>query len=517
MQFLGFHLDRHHFQLALIDKNRKGVEIRTLKMVPFSEAESVKRLYSKNFRGKVAIGLSPKDFLIRSLELKIGKSRHTEEAIAFQSETTNHLNPEEILTIPLLKKREGGATEATLFNASRPAIKNHLLELEKIGIEPDQLTSTCCALCHFIRWKIPKLESVFIIDLGFNEWTCVWMEKGELKKSYSIPGGIEALLTELWEDRKKILLQKEIEGVAKQIDLLQLKSHFNPNLSAKLNELRQHLAKIIFSFHRLADSRPVIFTGRVDAFSHLKEFLGESFKEVISTEHQGSLTLDEQKYAIAIGLALELTSPHSLQFLKRDFYPKKQWRRLGLFSMGLVLTSLLLTVGLLILGTYHQKIRKSQMVASLRLSLEESSPIFKGKIFADADQDETLERWIHTVETQNKPYVYIPQSPKVAEVFQWLSSHPLIELFKKEGDPLVIREIRYQLVQFPKIGSSKEPYLAKVELEFEVKGAIYARKFHEALLKGDHYVDPHLEITWEALSHSYRTSFYLKNRSSHVF
>ena len=104
----------------------------------------------------------------------------------------------------------------------------------------------------------------------------------------------------------------------------------------------------------------------------------------------------------------------------------------------------------------------------------------------------------------------------MAEVLAWISSHPLLETLKKEGDPLLICEMRYQLVQFPKLGSTQEPYLAKIELEFQVREALHARKFHEALLKGDDKVDPHLEITWEPLADSYRTSFFLKNRSPYV-
>ena len=157
------------------------------------------------------------------------------------------------------------------------------------------------------------------------------------------------------------------------------------------------------------------------------------------------------------------------------------------------------------------------MIHFLGSSLERWDPQLKKKIFEGSEnEEEILEKWIHSVESHNKEYTYLPQNPKAAEFLSWLSAHPIIQALKSEGDPMDIREIRYQLIQHPSVNSPQEPYLAKVELEFKVKEATHARKFHEALLKGDERVDPTLEITWEALSETYRTSFHLKNRSPYV-
>jgi hypothetical protein len=157
------------------------------------------------------------------------------------------------------------------------------------------------------------------------------------------------------------------------------------------------------------------------------------------------------------------------------------------------------------------------MVDSLRLSLEGWDPSYKKKILSSANEEQIIDRWIATVETNNKEYPYILKAPKIAEVLSWLSTHPLLDQLKKEEDPIHIQELHYQLLKFPKIGSTKEPYQAKVEIEFRFNSAINARKFHEALLKGDTVVDPALEVTWETLHDGYRTSFFLKNRSAHVY
>jgi hypothetical protein len=508
MFILGIHLDPPYVLGALIQKNREGIKIHALRSAFLYEPDNVKQLYiasERPFKGKIASGISAKDFLIRSLELKIANHRHIEEAIAFQAEATSHLNPKEILTVHRLRKNEKGNTEALLFTAPREALKQHLIKLEALQIDPDAVSAIPEALCQFARWKFPHLLDAFIIDLGSHEWTCAWMEKGQLKKAHVIAGGVEALLEALLEDRKKILLKKEIEGAAKQIDLLLLKSGLNPHLTEKLNEMRQELSKIHYSFQRGAEKKAILFTGRTNAFIHLSEFL------IDASENPFSLSLEEQKFAPALGLALTQTNSHPLQFRQGEFFPQKNWRKLGLYALSLITFSLLGCGILFYFGSRSIQSRKKEMANSLKPSLQ------KGKFSSEgSNAEERIVRWISAVEASNKEYPYILQAPKAAEVLAWFSSHPLLEKFKNEGDPIELREIRYQLVQFPKIGSPKEPYLAKVEIEFQFKNATNGRKFHEALREGDNRVDPRLDVTWDVLHDGYRASFFLKNRSPYV-
>lgn len=516
MLILGIHLDPPYVLGALIQKHRKGVEIRALRTSFLYEPDNVKQLYIASgeakkaplfgsvFRGRVVSGLSAKDFLIRPIELKIAHSRHVEEAIAFQSEATTHFNPKEIVTIPLLQRKEKGSVEALLFTAPRNALQQHLIELEKLQVDPDKVSAVPEALCQFVRWKFPHLSDAFILDLGSHEWTCAWMEKGQLKKAHAISGGIEALLLALLEDRKKILIKKEIEGAAKQIDLLLLKPELNPHLTEKLNELRQELSKIRYSFQRGLEKKTIILTGRANAFIHLSEFLIDPAENILP------LPPEEQKFAAPIGLALAEANSHALQFRQGDFFPRKNWKRLGVYALSLLTASSFLSGSLLYLGLHSIQSRKEEMLHSVQPSLQ------KRKLSENGTVEERIDRWISAVETNNKEYSYILQAPKVAEVLSWISSHPLLEELKKEGDPIELKEIRYQLVKFPKIGSPKESYLAKVEIEFQFKSAMNARKFHEALREGDERVDPKLDITWDALHDGYRASFFLKNRGPHA-
>lgn len=502
MNVFGIQIDAPHIRTCLLRKGSKGIVIETLNSASLNEDLNVKRLYIENFKGRIVSGLSAKNFLIRSMEVKVTGGKHVDEAIAFQSEALSHFKPEDVLTVPVIDKREKGKAEVLLFTVPRERMKEHLLELERLKIDPDAVSTVPSALCRFIRWKFPKLADAFIIDLGSNEITCALLENGDLKKSHAISKGIEGLLVALHEDRKKILLKKEIEGAAKQIDLLLLKPGLNPHLSGELNELRQELAKIYFSFCRSL-TKPVIFTGRSDAFIHLREYL------IDYTEGEWPISFDEQKFAVSIGLALDQISEHPIQLRREEFFPRKNWARMGFYSLLLLASSFILSGSLLILGMESVSSRKQEMLNYLQPT-SRKSPLKKRKIEKQIDQ------WISAIEANNKEYAYILQGPKVAEVLAWLTSHPLLEQFKNGGDPIDVREIKYQLISYPTVQSGKDPFLVKVEMEFKFKSLMNARKFHESLRQGDEWVDPDLEMTWDALNDGYCASFYMKNRSPHV-
>ncbi len=500
MNILGIHLDFPYVRISLIQKRRRRVQIRTLKTISLQEESDVKPLYTENFKGRVVSALSAKDFLIRLIEIKAPGGPHLEETLTFQSEALNHFNPEEVLTVPFFSKTE--KSEALLFTVLKERFREHLKKLEELEIDPDVVSTVPSALSHFIRWKFPTLTDAFIIDLGSSGITCVLIEGGRLKKAHSVSRGVETLLNALYEDRKKTLLKKEIEGAAKQIDLLLLKSGLNLHLSEELNEIRQEIAKIFYSFNR-NEIKPIIFTGRVDAFIHFREFLTDS------VEGEWVLTPDEQKFAVSTGLALEQTSSYPLQLRRGEFFPQKNWARMGLYALSLLAGSLILSATLLGFGLSSNSLSKQQMVDSLQTTSIQ-------KLFTEGAMEEQIDHWIAEIETNTKEYPYIPQTPKVTQTLSWLSYHPLLREFKKEGDPIQLRELKYQLVSFPKINSDKEPFLAKVELEFNFKSLMNARKFHEALREGDEWVDPNLEIDWDTLSNGYRASFYMKNRSPYV-
>jgi len=507
MKFLGLEIDHHFIRAAALEKGRNGFKISVLKMARITDPDNVKLLYKAGFKGRLVSGLSSKDVILRNLDLNIGKTRHIETALMFQSEGMTHLNPLEMISIPHSIKKSVGKVEALLVTASREALKAHLKEFETLEADLDCVSFNGLAIAQYIRWRAPKLSDAFLVHLGQSEWTSVYLEKNEVKKSFALGSGTDGLLTALWEDRKKNLLPKEIEEVARQIDLLQIKPNLNPHLSLKLREIRQELGKVIFSFHRIADQRPIVFTGDIGAFGSLREFLIEAFKEAITKEYDENLDLEERKYAIPIGLALEQFN-RPLQLLREEFFPKKNWKLSGFYGLLLIFLSVSLSLLLLTFGLNTIDIRKAKMIASFQGLIDQWEPEFKELLYKN--EELALEKWISNVETYKKEYPYILDVPRSSEVLSWLDEHPLLQEFKLEKDPFDLRDFHYQLVEYPKIGSLQNRYRAKVDLQFKVKSPMNARRFHETLLKGDEIVDSSGEVTWEPLNESYRTSFYLK-------
>ena len=506
MNILGIHLDYPFVRLSLIRKQGKVVDNRNLKMISLEPPEgrnSTKTapperaiaLFLENFKGKVASGLSANDFLVRSIETKTISPKHLEDTIRFQSEAISHFKTEEILTVPLVSKKD---EDTLLFTVLKKSLETHLSDLSNLNIEPDSVSTVSSALCHFIQWKYPKLQDAFLIDLGSNEIVCALLKNGKLKKSNQIPGGITSLFGALLEDRKKILLKKEIEGAAKQIDLLLLKPRLNSNLSSLLKDTKLKIEQIYYSYTRGVPI-PVIFTGFSDSFFHLREYLMDF------SEREYPLSLEEQHFAVSLGLAIEQTSPHRLQLLRDEFFPDKNWSRMGLSALMLLLFSTLLSLGLIFWGLQSNSTRTKKMFEVSNLSVAKNYE----------EMEEKLDSWITSIEKNNKEYPYILQAPRTLRVLSWISNHPLLNELKIE-DPIEIHEVRYQLERYPKANSNRDPFLAKVELEFSFQSAINSRRFHEALRKGDDLVNPNLEITWEALQNSFRTTFYLKNERPYV-
>ena len=509
MQVLGVHIDSPFLRFALVQKTRQGIELFALKSATFPDSDSVKQLYKGSFSGPIISGLAASELLIRPIEIQKGTRRHFEEIVAFQSASTMHLNPTEVLSVPLLLNQ---GTEALLFTASKEGLRHHLGELERWQIDPSRVTAVPLALIQYALWKTPTLQEAFLIHLGSSEWTCVWMEKKGLKKAHAIAGGIEMLLSALWEDRRKTLFKKEMEGFAKQIDLLQLQGELNPHFAGLLKKMRQELAKVIYSFHRAGGGKPVLFTGRVDPFIHLREYLLEGLKDYIVEGDKQGPGLEETKYAIPIGLTLEHRS-QALQLRREEFFPKENWQKAGLFSLCLFLLAIGLSLGLACLGHWMVQQRKSERIASIQIALDRWDPSLKEHCLSQAP---ILEQLRQAIASHPKEYPYISQAPKVAEVLTWLDTHPLFQSMKKEQEPIEILSLHYHLLQFPTVESPQEPYVAQVEMEFNMASPLYMRKFHEALLQGDALVDPGREVHWEALEDRCRISFYLKNRSPHV-
>lgn len=508
MQILGISIDKPLLHLAFIEKNqrRKGFY---LKSFPLNEIENVKQLYTPSFKGKISSTFSAKNLLMRTFEVNTASEKHLEQAIAFQAEALSHFDEKDLFSIPHIVKRLKDKTEIQLFTTPREVLREHLDSLEKINLDPDCVTASPLALTHYVKWKLPNLQNAFLLNLGSEEWTCVCIQNGEMKKFHSILGGTESLLAAFGEDRKKNLSAKEIIGAAKQIDLLEMQASLNSHLFSQLVSMKQEVSRIIYSFFLLYGQNPLLFTGQIDAFGQIQEYLEKELGDLICPNISPEISREEQKYAIPIGLVVGFNK-NKVQFRKNEFFPKKIWKKAGLYSLSFITASLLIGGSCILMGNHILQTHQQKMASLLQENLNRWDPPLAEKIFAGSCNEEVFAGWNRSVAVHSKEYPYIARFPKVSEVLSWIYQHPVVLAAKQTEDPIVIQSIRYQLLRHPKIEAPKDPYEGKVEIEFTTKNPLNARKFHQSLHKGEGWVDSEQEIQWEPSENLYRTSFYLK-------
>ena len=506
MRRLGLYLDPPYLSLGVVETRGKRVIIHSIKSLIPLTAENVKQLYIRETPHHVAVAIPT---LVRTLHLTVSSPKQIARILPFQVESISSLPSQDIAYTTLLHPAKSGP-EATIFLTSKEFLKKNLIDWSNYGLVPDLVCATFSALNNFSLHFIPTLSSLFIIDLGSQKWNCVWMENNKIKKGFTIEFGIENLLAALWEDVKKVLFSKEIEGVASQMNLLQFKPHSHPHLSKKLEEARNSLANVLYSFQKESGPKPVFFTGRIDAFMNFREYLLEPIPD-LSLWQSEDISLDAQKGAIAIGSALE----RKTQFLTGEFTPRKTWEKTGIWSVLLMLFSITISISLILGSRKKLESEKETLASSFKEILLQSDKNLADSLFV-ADLEKGLEEAAFAIQKYDKETPYILQTSNVTELLGWLSSHPLLQALQKSNDPIEIRDVKYQLISFPHIDAMQEKYRAKVELEFSSKSSMNARKFHEALLQGDEFVNEQEELTWDSSGDIYRTSFFLNNKGSHA-
>ena len=515
MQILGIHYDRPFIRWALLDHKSKKTEILSLKSFIPTDPDHVKQLYIQEKKNAVATGIKA---IVRTLNFKVNSRKKIEAGLPFQVESLTHLTLDELVYSSQIFPHKTGA-DATIFLAAKESLVSHLHDWHQQGIRPDLVTAIPQALMRFTQFRMPELKEGFIVYLGSEDWTCIWMKEGVIQKTFVIEEGIEALLSALWEDRKKVLFQNEVKGVAKQIDLFQLKPNLNPQLFKRVESLRSTLISVIHSFQQQSGPQPLVFTGRTDSFSHLCEYLLSTSPEIELYVPPLPIHLDELKSAVAIGLAIESAGQKQpkVQFLQGDFIPDRQWRKAGIKAMALMTLSAMMTFGFWSYGSSLLNEQKQMIAASLQTVVGQIDKKLESSLFLEGIESGVAQS-LRMIQKYDKEAPFLLQAPTVAEVLAWVSHHPVGDALAKAGDPIDLVDLHYQLVSFPKIGAMRDPYLAKVELQFRVNSSMSARKFHEELLKGDDLVDPNSDIVWENLGEDrYMVSFYLKNRTPHVY
>ncbi len=507
---LSFYQEGNALKVALLRKDKQGLSVEVLKTILIDE--NVKPLYildsildQKSYH--LVTALDPSEVIFRKIHLPIADQKKALSALPFQLEDLLPYPPEQTILAPILKKVGKAATSAILFATQESSLMEHLSWAKELGLDPDQVTCAPIALYRIAKWLIPKEENACLFYWGETKSFCLCLNGSEIFLTQVLHFGLSHFFSALAQDFPEQSAQ-ELRALAKDPEWLLSQS--TPHYSRFKQEISQELARFsIFLKNKQAsnDETKWLMLGECPAAFHLPLL----FSETISPHLLPALSPDIQHYALPIGLALNALAEddHSVQLLQGDWTPKHQLKKRKRFTTIYLALCAVLTC--LTFICCHWITHKKEKILAEKLVEHLPLTISRDDLLSEEAIRMKVWEWEKSLASQKLSFPFISPAPTVSDVLAWLSTHPTLSDSEGEKkEEIEIKSVRYQLYKYPKLGESKDPYLARVELEFTSTSARLAREFHDALLKGDRLVNPKKEIKWVSQSGTYFTSFELQ-------
>lgn len=513
MRIVSFHLDGPLLKVALLAGDKQRVEIELLRSFPCIEEEGhVKPLniLASLLTGRgvlTASALDSWELFVRELHLNLTGRWRIHSTLPFQLEPILPFPVTDALIAPFLYPAGKGATDLTLLVTTQNSLTDHLKRLRLHDIDPEWVGAAPHALLRFAQHFFPKTPSLFYFHLGMHKSAYGILDSHRITCSQTMQLGADELLGALAKDLPDHS-SVQLHALAKEIALATIDPEQMPHLFQAASQFQKELERVIaFLKKRCGTTSEFLLTGNLYAPFKCLDFLeptlrGNDFSLPIATQPKFDRpTL--QAYAIPIGLGIDILhrDTHTLQFRRAsNLHPalvKKRMKRALIYAA----TCLSLAAVMAISGHFLIQHRERHVAKGVEHH-SKHRPL-----------PQQVEEWEKALETQRLSFAYLPTVPKVSDVLAWLSTHPIL-VGNSEGT-IDIKRIRYQLIKYPKLGVSSEPYQAQVELEFSASSPRIAREFHEALLKGDRIVNAKQQITWTTRENSFFTSFYLLPGAKH--
>ena len=456
MFYLAFHQEDSERQVVLLRREGKSFAIQHLRTLPGSvKPLDILQPLLHGKKVEIVTGLTGQEVLLRTLSLKLKSKREIRAALPFQVENLLPYSQDELLLLPTLYPEKDGETEIFLLASGKQQLEDHLKRQEQGGIDPDIVSCIPLALFRFARHFFPESSELCHYHFGRKKSRFVLIEKGKLQWTQTQNFGTDHFI----EDEASCA--REIE---RMVAYIQKK---NPEIQSLLLT-GAHVGRLAPHFSR--------------------HFTLLSLKNGAHKE-----------YALPIGLALDGGSKDSLraQFrLPPNLSARKketQSRFRSLFLGGCVAFSALT----LFLGNLHVRQQEQKVLEALPGET-------KGNLSQVVTQ---LERSVY--KSRGKK-TYAVETPKVADLLGWLSTHPDLP----EGSK--IESLKYELADTPKLGSKGSPPSIKVELDLTISNPQAARDFHQALLKDRNWIDSKQSVRWTGDHGSYQATFFLNPRKGSV-
>ncbi|MFN4174838.1 MAG: hypothetical protein ACK4HV_07035, partial [Parachlamydiaceae bacterium] len=326
------------------------------------------------------------------------------------------------------------------------------------------------------------------------------------------------------------LLDKPIS----EIDFLSEDIALAPALKEALEKYSREIKWMVLSELKQAKTPyPLMILGEGATYKGLDAFLFQEmnlpFVEIKATEGMEMNLNLLRRFAIAIGSALTALPnyPHPINFRQNEAEYPFPWRRykatIGVFvGASLVLAAMIFLFGEAYMGYKEDLIKENYTDVLAEMGKHYAE--FENKLnphesvmpIKDLSVDDLRARLISLnkeVESQPDLFPLMPQVPTVTDTLAWLTH--LKEMQGPEG-AIQIDSFNYTLVKRPDNTKKNERYQVKVDLELSAPTPKMARELHTALIKPNDFIDPKGEVKWSASKNKYRTSFFLRDKTTYL-
>ena len=470
----------------------------TLSSLHTFEGENLaQHLRHKNFTIEsdpiVAATLKGTDVIVKTIFIPLFKEKEIAEALNFQIEPyLPYPVDEAILTSEIISSSHEGSL-VTVTAVKKDALMAKLDFLRQLGIEPQFICSLQSALASFTQNYLSTDGAVIALHLAEDYITAALVQGGKVTNSYtqlidSYSSNIKPIITKLTMSLKKDLGEDQFRGIC---------------LSFTSAEMQKDI--------------PIIFE---ELNCNLLEPTLDGYDNI-------------GQYVESIGAATAASSEReeALNFRKAQFSDSNSYKQLYK-PLGLYLT-LITTLSILLFAILSYSIASKEKLVKqdfVHLMASQGKNIVTEQGIDLFSQDSSLAKdisiddvWFQlgNFQQQLEAMPDVPNIPRVTDVLAWLSSHPNVVVASQDGSKpaeskLVLENFYYQLVKRPQKGKKNERYQVKLELEFSSKVPKMAREFHDELLKSKEIVDLSQEIKWSANQNVYKTSMYLKDKTSYL-
>lgn len=515
LKSIGLEKTANGIKVAEIEIQSGNPVIMQLQTIP---AANVNPLY--NGQPILTTGLDGYEVLLRNLQLPLTKDKDIEAALIFQAEPILPYPIEEALLARQTLAKSPESTELTLFATKKDVLQNHLDQWQQFEIEPEKISCLQAALCLFGKAYLSAVNSLILVHIQDSTTACVLIQAGKLIAAYSHQEGLNL-----------------VQGAAEEDS--------RPDFAAGLSKLQKIVAKMTYALVKELKGLPadgIVLTGDGVRLPGLKEALFKNLPVPLFTEE--NLTEDQLCYAVPIGLALNSlpSENETIDFRQAEFTYPRPWKRLTIPLAGYFVSMLILSAAFYFFGNYRLQLEENEVkqnYVDLLASMGKSYDQFEGAYLAkngaareksggealpiaSLDREDLQDRLSYIqndIQSIPDTFPLYANVPRVSDVLAWLSSHPAVFAKNKEGEHetrLLLESLVYAVVKRPEHNKKQEKYQVKIDLEFSTTTPKWAREFHDALIAPNDYVDPKGEIKWNANRGLYKTSFYLKDKTSYL-